>query len=362
MSGRRASVAAVSLLVAAQVTATALDVVGAHAPAAGAETRFVDSLPRYEAQEQVSGTIRLWGHGSPKRDFMGQLTQHWVDGFRRHHPAVTFENRMYGTASAIGALYAGVGDVAILGEEIHPAAAAAFERAMGYPPLGIEIATGSLNVRNFDYAHVFFVHADNPLARLTVAQLDGVFGSEHRRGPANIRTWGQLGLAGEWADEPIHPYGWRLDDDFALYLRDALLAGSHRWNNELREFGHRTRPDGSVYDHGQQILAALAADRFGIAVSNPRYATDRVKALALAATEGGPYYEATRENLISRQYPFTRIIPAFVRRAPGRPLDPKVREFLRYILSREGQRDIVRDGGYLPLGEDAIRRQRLRLD
>src|ERR1700724_1686802 len=91
-------------------------------------------------------------------------------------------------------------------------------RSGPYPPLGIEIATGSVDVRNFDYAHVFFVHKDNPLSKLTLAQLDAIFGSEHRRGPRNIRSWRELGLTGEWADKPITPYGWRIDDDFALYL------------------------------------------------------------------------------------------------------------------------------------------------
>jgi len=327
-----------------------------------AALHFVDALPRYQPREPVSGMIRLWGHGSFKRDFMGQLVRYWIEGFTRYQPGVRFENRMYGSASAIGALYTGVGDVAILGEEIQPSAAAAFERVVGYPPFGVEIATGSLDVRNFDYAHVFFVHIDNPITRLTLAQLDAIFGIEHRLGSAPIRTWDQLGLSGDWAGRTIRPYGFKLDDDFALYLQGALLGGSHRWNNELVEFTHITRPDGSVYDHGQQILDALARDRFGIAVSNLRYANPQVKPLALAWREGGPFHAATVENLISRQYPFTRVIPAFVNRAPGQPLEPRLLEFLRYLLSREGQQDIVREGGYLPLGEAALREQRSRLE
>jgi phosphate transport system substrate-binding protein len=324
--------------------------------------RFVESLPPYRPTERVSGTIRIWGHGSTKRDFMGRLFQYWSEGFRKHHPEARLENRMHGTASAIGALYAGVGDLAILGEEIHPSQAAAFERVMGYPPFGVEIATGSLETRNFDYAHVFFVHADNPLSRLTLAQLDAIFGFEHRRGPGNIRTWGELGLAGEWGNRRIQPYGWRLDDDFALFLQEALLCGSHRWNNDLLEFAHIGRPDGSIYDNGQQILDALARDRYGIAVSNLRYAGPQVKPLAVARDDGGPFYEARKETLIARTYPFARIIPAFVNRPPGRPLEPKVREFLRYLLSREGQQDIVREGGYLPLGERWIREHLKRLE
>src|SRR5260370_39966161 len=108
------------------------------------------------------------------------------EGFRKFQPAVQIENKMYGTASAIGALYPGAADLTILGEEIHAPAAAAFERVMHYPPLGIDIATGSLDVRHFDYAHSFFVHTDNPITKLTLTQLDAIFGSQHRRGTRSL--------------------------------------------------------------------------------------------------------------------------------------------------------------------------------
>ena len=146
------------------------------------------SLPHYQPQQNVAGVIRMWGHGSPKNDFMGRLVKSWEEGFRRFQPAIQIENRMYGTASAIGAMYTGVADMTILGEEVHAPAAAAFERVMHYPPLEIDIATGSLDVRNFDYAHVFFVHKDNPISQMTLTQLDAIFGGEHRRGTRNIRT------------------------------------------------------------------------------------------------------------------------------------------------------------------------------
>ncbi len=322
----------------------------------------LEALSHYKPERHVSGTIRIWGHGSPKHNFMAVLMKYWEDGFRKYQPGIRIENRMYGTASAIGALYTGAGDLAILGEEIQAAPAAAFERVMHYKPFGIEIANGSLDVRYFDYAHVFFVHKDNPLSKLTVTQLDSIFGAEHRRSPRNIRTWGELGLSGEWKDAPINPYGWRIDDDFAIYLQDALLLGSHKWNCNLREFAHATNPDGSVYEHSQRILDALAKDRYGIGVSNLRYMNAMVKPLALAVTEGGPYYTATKENLIARKYPFTRIIPAFVNRVPGKPIDPKVKEFLRYLISYEGQADIVREGGYLPLNAESVREQLKKLE
>ncbi len=331
-------------------------------PVAPADVAFVASLPGYVPQAKVSGTIRMWGHGSFKHDFMGGLVAKWMEGFNRFQPDVKLENRMYGTASAIGALLAGAADIALLGEEISPAAATAFARAKGYPPTGVQVATGSLDVNFFDYAHMIFVHRDNPLAHLSLAQLDAIFGAELRRGaPKPIRTWGDLGLTGEWADKKIQPYGWKVDEDFALFFREAVLENSHRWNPAIKEFVHVMRSDGTQYDHGQQILDALARDRFGIAISNVRYANPDVKALALGRGDSGPFYAPTPANLIAQTYPLVRIIPAFIDCAPGQPVDPKVREFLRYILSREGQQALLDASGYLPLGAGAIRAQREKL-
>lgn len=326
----------------------------------GLRAQDIDSLPLYQPAGKVSGTIRLWGHGSFKTDFMGKLVKAWVEGFNKYQPDVKIDNKMYGTASAIGALYAGAGDLAILGEEISPPAARAFQRVKHYPPFIVEIATGSLDVEFYDYAHMVFVNKDNPLNQLTLAQVDAIFGAEHRRGLHNIRTWGELGLTGEWADKRIQPYTWR-DEDFALFTQETVMLGSHRWNNDLKDFIHITRPDGSLYEHSRQILDALARDRYGIAISNQHFANPQVKSLALASKDGGPYYPATKENLIAQKYPMTRIIPAVLDRKPGQPVDPKVREFLRFILSREGQQDIVRETGYLPLGSQAIREQLKKL-
>jgi phosphate transport system substrate-binding protein len=316
--------------------------------------RFVDLIPLYAPANKVNGTITLWGHGSFKRDFMGRLVSLWIDRFHEYQPDVRFVYRMYGTASAIGALYTGAGNLAILGEEISPDAALAFRRAKGYAPTGIPIATGSLDVNFFDYAHMIFVHRDNPIDQLTLADLEAIFGTEHKRGARNVRTWGDLGVTGEWATQRIQPYGWKVDDDFALFFREAVLEGSHRWNPDIHEYVHATRADGAQYDHGQRILDALALDRFGIAISNVRYSNAHVKPVALARAPGGPYHLATLASLITQDYPLVRIIPAFVDRAPGRPLEPAVREFLRFVLSREGQRALLQESGYLPLGPEAI--------
>lgn len=322
------------------------------------EARIVAKLPRYVPQEQVSGTISLWGHGNAKLPWMRHLVGLWETGFKAFHPSISTDYQMHGTSSGVPALFTGAGDVAILGEEILPEAVRAFTRFKGYAPTGVEICTGSLDVRNFDYAQQIFVHRDNPLAWISLAELDGILGQEHRRGGANLRRWGELGLGGEWAQRAITPYCWAIDDSFGMFLEEFVLEGSHRWNGALREFVHITYPDGSIYDHGQQILDALAQDPSGIAVSNIRYSVPQVKPLALGRTGKGPFVQASKASLIDGSYPLARYIPAIVDREPGQAMAPKVREFLRYLVSREGQQAVIADGRYLPLSPERAAQQR----
>ncbi len=327
-----------------------------------AELRALDGLPHYQPEQQVSGTIRLWGHGAPVLDFMGMLVKSWEQGFAKFQPAVHFEYDMYGTASAMGALYSGQGDIAILGQEIYPFEIKAFEQAKHYDPTEIEIATGSVDVRNFDFALGAFVNSRNPLSHVTLDQLDKIF-AYHDGGLAqNILTWDQLGLTGEWVGKPIHLYGWYESDIFATWIERAALDGSHRWRCGMKEHAHIHRPDGTIYDSGQQILDEVSKDLYGIGLSNVRYLKGtETKPLLLGRDPDGPFFPATKETLINRQYPLGRIIPAEIDRPPGQPVNPAVREFLLYILSREGQEEIVRNGKYLPMQPEAAARQREKL-
>jgi phosphate transport system substrate-binding protein len=346
----------------AQSPAATSSLPGPQAAPSSIELQTLEALPHYHPRQNVSGTIRLWGHGAPVLDFMGVLVKSWEEGFQKFQPGVRFEYDMYGTASAMGALYSGAGDIAILGQEIYPFERASFIRAKHYPPTIIEIATGSLDVRNFDFAIGVFVNKQNPLSKLTLRQFDQIFAYHEQGGPENILRWGQLGLTGNWADRPIHLYGWRSDDVFSTFLQNSALRGSHQWRCCMKEYAHIHRPGGTIYDSGQQILDALSKDPEGIAVSNLRYVKDNaVKPLSLSRGSGGPFYDATKETLISRQYPLVRIIPAVIDRQPGHPVAPAVKEFLLYILSKEGQGDIVRNGKYLPMSPAAAERERKKL-
>jgi len=293
---------------------------------------------------------------------MGMLVKSWEEGFMKFQPGVRFEYDMYGTASAMGALYTGRGDIAILGQEIYPFEVKAFEQEKHYPPTEVEIATGSVDVRNFDFALGPFVNVDNPLQKLTLDQLDKIF-AYHDNPKDNILTWDQLGLKGpEWEGKPIHLYGWYESDIFSTWIERAAMHRSHRWRCGMKQYAHIHRQDGTIYDSGQQILDDLSHDRYGIGLSSVRYVkgTD-TRPLLLARQPNGPYYSATKETLINRQYPLTRFIPADINRTPGHPINPAVREFLLYLLSRDGQQEIVSNGKYLPMQPEAAAREREKL-
>lgn len=309
-------------------------------------------LPAYSASRQVSGTIRIWGHGALGRriDFVERLMDAWEAGFRKVQPAVIFDNSMKGTATAMGALYTGQGDIALMGREIWEPEIAAYSEVFGHPPVGIDVMTGSHDVRNRGYAITFFVHKDNPLASLSLRQLDSMFSVERRRGGAPIRTWGDVGLTGEWADKPVHLYGLPIARGFAQYLEDRIFLGSPFWNPSIREFADDKDSVSTATDGAPRMLAAIAADRYGIGYAGLVYSDPQTRPIAIAEQDGGKPVVQTLESVRDHSYPLTRIITMFINKDPGRPADPKVAEFVRFVLSRDGQRIVEQAGdGYLPM-------------
>jgi len=199
--------------------------------------------------------------------------------------------------------------------------------------------------------------------------LDGIYGDQRtggwqkiewvesvaRTAKDNIRTWGQLGLTGEWADKPIHVYGPPgLYPGGVSFFQTRVMGGADTWNEGLQEFEDRTL-----------MLEALGKDRYGIAYAAMAYQTSQVKALALADA-AGVFVEPTRANVANRTYPLSR--SAYIYFAPDTPtgdrakIDPKLKEFLRYILSRQGQMDVAREGNYLPLTPELVREQLKKLE
>ena len=322
------------------------------------EPDYLKELKPYTSQQTVSGTIRTWGN-----NYIPALMKEWQDGFPRYQPGVHFETSLKGTETAVAGLYGGIADVAFVGREVYQSESDGFEERFEYKPLIIQISSGSYNTPHKTFALMVFVHRDNPISKLTMPQLEAVFGCDRRAGAkAPPRTWGDLGLTGEWAGQPIHVYGYNFETGMAGFFRRVVLKGSSRWNSELKDFDNGRRPDGEIINAGVYVLDALAQDRFGIAYANVLYANPNVKTVALARTGAGPYVEPTKQNVWLRAYPITRFTNLVINRPPGKPVDPKVKEFVRYILSRDGMAAVVRDGSYLPLTQELIEEQLRNLE
>jgi phosphate transport system substrate-binding protein len=292
-------------------------------------------------------TIRVWG--SPQ---MSGVLRHWEQGFRKHHTEIRFRDELHGTASGIAGIYTGVADIALMGREIWPIESMAFQSVFPWRPLGIEVATGSYDIPKSTYALVVYVHKSNPLSQLTLEQLAAVFGKPLAAG-LQARHWDDLGLTGEWAGKPIHTYNFDYENDKAVFFRRRVFRDRYRWEGSTQEFSNLTTPCGETVDSGQLILDALARDPLGMAVSNPHYANHDVKPLALAEPGRGAV-AASVETVRDRTYPLTRAVYLYVNRDPKKPLDAKTAQFLRYVLSAEGQQDVARDGTYLPLTPEII--------
>ena len=325
------------------------------------------ALPGYVPQRSVAGIIRTSGATR-----MGPLLRRWESGFKRYHPGVRFEDRLKGTASGVYGLEMRTADLALMGRAINPFERyGTYERSWTYP-VEIEVATGSPRALGASPALAIFVHKDNPLAKLTLGQLDGIFGAQRgggwqalswieaaaRPASANVRIWGALGVRGALAGKPVHVYGAPLEGaGVVTFFQSRVLHGGDIWNEDLREYADR-----------RAMIAALVRDPSGIAYAPLAYAQPGVKAIALAVTARGPYVALTTQSVTDRSYPLARPVYADftiddVHSQIANPrLSPTLREFLRFVLSREGQAQIARDGVYAPLPASVVRAQRAKLD
>jgi phosphate transport system substrate-binding protein len=293
---------------------------------------------------------------------MATLLSYWEKAFCQSHPNITFEDKLFGPASAMAGIYTGVADLSWMGHEILTEESMGFEWVYQYKALGVQVATASLDKHSNGAALVVFVHRDNPLGQLSLEQLDAIFGSEHRRGSKNIRTWGELGLTGDWASRPIHAYGYAADTEGGAFFRQSVLANSYKWSCDLKELANTQESNGKMLDAGPRILQALKQDRYGIAYSKLLYRNDSVRALSLAENGEGPYFAPVADNLRSRNYPLSRAVRVYLNRPPGKPWDSKLEQFLKYVLSPEGQQQIVREGGYFPLSDEEARAQLRKIE
>ena len=303
--------------------------------------------------ESLARTIRVTGDPA-----IAKLLTAWEQQFRAEHPEVTFANRLTGPASSMAGLYTGTADLALAGHELLTSESMAFEWIFHYKALAIEVSSGSVDGPNF--APAFFVNASNPLSALTLAQADSVLGCEHRLRSSIAQTWGDLGVTGEWADKPIHVYGFNPESEIGVFIRRKALNNNYKWNCEMKTFGGLAH--GDVNNASKDILEALRADRYGLAISNVRYASDDMKMLPLARADKRQAVALSAESVVTGQYPLARPFLVYVNRKPGEPADEAVSAFLRFVLSREGQRQAADSGTFLPLSDAVAHEQAGKLE
>lgn len=353
------------------------------APFAPAQTRDLprrdlSDLPPYKAEYKVQGGFRIFG--SELKGAMEAL----AEGFKKVQPDVVFStNFMTSSEGGIAGLYTGVSDLAPMGDDAKVTDVMPFYNAFRYQPTEISIATGGHEKRGTLWPAVIVVNKDNPITKLTMDQLDRIFGSErtggweletkefytakYARGPeTNIRKWGQLGLTGERANKEIQTYGY-IAPGFTMYFQRRLMHWSDKWNPNYKQYveaKEATPDENGKAVSSERMLEELSKDKYGIGWAAQMHVKDypNVKALAISAKEGGPYVPMTAETVANRSYPLVRDAYVYLNRAPGRPMDPKVREFLRFVLSREGQQIIADTDMYYPLTATELRKQLKKLD
>lgn len=255
-------------------------------------------------------------------------------------------------------LYNGVADIAVMGRELWPNETMAFQWVFQYKPFGVEVVTSSLTSPGQSYSPVVMVNARNPLSSITLAQLDGIYGSEHRRGGKNLRVWGDLGLTGAWANRPIHVYGYGVDDAIGVYFRKRVLQGDYKPN----VMGHLLSDRDKGGNAAARILAAVQADPLAIGYARAEPQARSIKVLPVAVAVDKPTIPPTAETVLNRTYPLTRSLSFYINRVPGKPVDKDILMFLRYILGPEGQQMVAADGHFTPLLPKIAEAQSQRLD
>ena len=280
-------------------------------------------IPRYKPVAGVSGNMKSIGS-----DTMNNLMALWAEGFHRFYPNVQVEVEGKGSTTAPPALISGTAHFGPMSRPMKQAEIDRFEERFGYKPTGLPTSIDMLAV---------YVHKDNPIPSLTMQQVDAIFSRTRKAGyQKDIKTWGDLGLTGEWADKPISLYGRNsASGTYGYFKEHALLNGDYK--DAVKE-----QPGSS------SVVQGVASDRYAIGYSGIGYKTADVRAVPLARNAKAKPIGAEPENAYKGQYSMARFLYIYVNYKPKGELDPLRREFIKYVFSQEGQQDVIKDG-YFPI-------------
>lgn len=290
-------------------------------PAANAQESHLDpKLPEYKSVSGVSGNLNSIGS-----DTLNNLMTLWAEGFKKAYPNVNVQIEGKGSSTAPPALIEGTAQLGPMSRPMKGEEIDAFEKKFGYKPTEVRVGIDALAV---------FAHKDNPLKGMTMAQVDGVFSSTRKRGADDIMEWGQLGLDA-WKNRKISLYGRNSASGTYGFFKDhALNKGDFR--NTVKE-----QPGSSA------VVQGVGADQYALGYSGIGYKTSSVRALPIGEKQG-EFFEANYENCLSGDYPLARFLVIYVNKKPGQPMDTLTKEFLTFVVSKEGQAIVEKDG-YFPM-------------
>jgi len=336
----------------------------------------LSALPSYVSSGRVTGVMRIYG--TPLEDLVGK----WANAFRGYHAQVRLNAYLINTSQAFAGLVTGQADIGLMGHRQWHNGREAFERQFGYAPLEVRFASGSYDdPEGTTPGLMFIVNKRNPLAGLTLQQIDGIFGAARSggwdgtrwttaaaRGPEqDLRQWGQLGLEAEWVGRTIHIFGSDVTlSNWADLIEREAFHGGTKWNPALNESPRAdisTKAKGKTRD--QLILEAVEKDPAAIGfifqrVINANHGDVRV--LPLARTATGPFVTPSAQTFFDGSYPLHNGAYLYFNRVPGQPLAVRDREFARFVLSREGQQILADSRLFVPLSAAALQAERAKLE
>jgi phosphate transport system substrate-binding protein len=295
---------------------------------ADAQVQVDAALPTYRPVQGIAGSIKSVGS-----DTLNNLMTLWAEGFKNMYPNVTVEIEGKGSSTAPPALIGGTATFGPMSREMKKEEMDGFEAKYGYKPTALPTSIDMLAV---------YVNKDNPLQGLTLAQADAIFSKTRKRGaPEDITNWGQLGIEGDWKALPISLYGRNAASGTYGYFKEHTL-GKGDYKDSVKE-----QPGSSA------VVQGVASDKGGIGYSGIGYKTADVRAVPLAGDDG-KMIEASAANAYTGEYPLARFLYVYVNFKPDDQLDPLRREFVRYVFSKQGQQDVLKEG-YFPVTADIAR-------
>jgi phosphate transport system substrate-binding protein len=291
------------------------------------------------------GSISIVGYND-MREIFASLNAIFV----RSHPGLKFKMQLNGTATAAPSLMFGVSAFAPMGAEFSSMELAAYRSFVGADPMPIRVAHCSLNPYALSAPVGIFVNQQNPIQKLTVEQVARIFSTGSLGG--DITNWGQIGLKDDWAARSIHPCG----------IAEEAAAGLAAFIQK-RMGGRSFTPEYESFTQSAQVIQRVGEDPAAIGFASANLVAPQTRLVAIAAREGGDYESPNASSVMSGSYPYDRYLLIYIRRIPGQPIDPFVKEYLRLVLSKEGQQAIAAaPPNYLPLNSREIGEELAKLD